>query len=106
METVIDFFNMVVDQAGTFGDTLDAYWERALYWIVIAYLKIKLIMMESAWGIAKTLIEGLGISAVIDSAWSSLDSQLLQAFTYLRIPESLNMLLNAYVTRFVMGMMP
>lgn len=106
METIIEFFNTGIEHLSVVGDTLDSYWERVIYWCLIAYLKIKLWALESGYAVASGIMSSLGLSDAINAAWASLDSRMLDTFTYLRIPESLSMMLNAFVTRFVMGLMP
>lgn len=106
METMIEFFNYLIEQMRSIPDASDTFWERIVMWLIITYFELKIMVIEFSYGIAKTFIEGVGLSDAITSAWSGIDSQMLAVFTYLRIPEGINMLLSAFVTRFVMGILP
>lgn len=106
METIIDFFNTILDNLHDLPDNSDTYWERILSWLTILYFEIKLQILEIAWSIASTIISTLQLSETIEAGWSMIDSEVLAALTFLRIPESINMILSAFMTRFVMGLMP
>lgn len=58
-----------------------------------------------AWDIAHQLLIDLNISSKLTAAWSSLDSDTLGWLSFFRIPECINVLLNAAATRFVMSRM-
>lgn len=104
MELIIELLGNGVDMLNGAGDALDGWMERFVHWLLIAYLKGKLWALQFSYAIASALIQGLGISAMLESAWDNVDSQMLAVFTYLRIPEGLNMLVSALMTRFVMDM--
>lgn len=106
MESIIDFLNMAIEAVENSGDQFDSWSERAALWALVAYLEIKLAMLEFSYQIASALLENIGISEYLENAWNSLDSSLLTVFTYLRIPEGLNAIISAAVTRFVMDMLP
>lgn len=106
MESIIEFLNMGIEALNNAGDNFDSFADRATYWGVITYLKGKLLMLEIAYGVASVMLENVGISAFLENAWSQLDSSTLSVFTYLRIPEGLNAIVSAAVTRFVLDLMP
>jgi hypothetical protein len=106
METVIEFFNYLIEQAQNLPDVTDSYWERIITWLMITYLEAKLMTIEIAYYFANIILSSLNISDLLAAGWSSIDSQILAVFTYLRIPEAINMILSAFVTRFVLGLMP
>lgn len=106
METIIEFLNMTLDGLSNAGDQFDSWADRATLWALVAYLNIKLTMLEFAYDVASVLLESVGISEYLETAWSQLDSATLSVFTYLKIPEGLNAILSAAVTRFVMDLMP
>jgi len=97
--SAIEFFNNLPANS-------DSYWERIVKWIIIAWLESKLFFMEMAYGVASGIIQSFGISETINSAWSSLPPLYLQVFTYLMIPDAINMILTAAITRFVMELLP
>ncbi|WP_051234931.1 DUF2523 family protein [Marinimicrobium agarilyticum] len=106
MESIIDVLNMAIEAVENSGDQFDSWADRATLWSLVAYLEIKLTMLEFAYSIASGLLESLGISEYLENAWNALDGTILSVFTYLRIPEGLNAILSAAVTRFVMDLMP
>lgn len=68
---------------------------------MVAWWKAKLTALTFSWSVAQELITSLNISEYINNAWSSLDSRLLSMFVLFRIPEALNIILSAAVTKFV-----
>jgi hypothetical protein len=106
MESVIEFFNYIINSLQHFGDNTDVFWERAIVWCLITYLEIKLYMMQVSYDLASSILDAINISGIIGSAFSSMDSSILGAVTYLRIPEAINIILSAMVTRFVMDLSP
>ena len=71
-------------------------------WYVIAAIEFKIFVVGFLWGVAQNLLANIELSALINQAWSSIDSQLMSYLTFLRIPEALNILLQASVTRFIL----
>lgn len=106
METIIEFFNHILDVIRDLPDTSDTYWERVIGWGIVLYFEVKLAAIEFAYAVASTIMSALNLSQVINMGWSALDSQTLGVLTYLRIPESINMILSAFVTRFVLDLLP
>lgn len=104
METIIEFFNMAMAGLSGVGDQFDSWADRATLWAVVGYLNVKLFMLDMSYSIASVMIENIGISSYIESAWESLDSSILSVFTYLRIPDGLNAIISAAMTRFVMDL--
>lgn len=71
---------------------------------LLAVIESKLFFIQFSWDIAKNLMTNLGLSSLINSSWSSLDSTLLNYLTFFRIPEAINVLLQASITRFILGL--
>jgi len=71
-------------------------------WSVVAMWKIKLAVLKFAWDVAQEIITSLNISQYINAAWSSLNSQVLSMFVFFRVPEAVNIILSASVTKFVL----
>lgn len=101
-------FDALTDIAGWFADglyeTADNVFQRIAVWVIVWMLEAKLFMLGFGIEIAELFIEALGISEVLNDAFSSLDSKISNFIYYLRIPEAINILLSAYATRFVMGL--
>lgn len=99
IQAIFDFLN-----SGLF-DFVDDMFSSISVWVATWYFKAKIEMLTFAWDLASVLIDQLNISAVISQHWSSLDPELLWFLTRYNIPEALNMVLNAAVTRFILNTM-
>ena len=106
MEQTIDFFNYMLEMIKNFSDNSDSFWERIVMWIIVTYFELKIHALEFSYSVASSFVSGLNISDLINTHWGSMDSSILGAVTYLRIPESVNMILSAMVTRFIMDLLP
>ena len=106
MDDIIAFMNMIVDQINASRNTMDSFFDRAVLWLIVAYFKIKIEALTFAAGIATAIIANVGLSNAISSAWGSIDSQIVLVLNYCRVPDALNIILSAYVTRFILNLMP
>lgn len=106
METLIDFANIIIDTMNNSMNSFDSFFDRAVLWLIITYFEIKLAAFKFAAHLAEGVIQNVGLSNVIQSAWSSIDSRIVSVLNYCRVPDALNMILSAYVTRFILGMVP
>jgi len=62
--------------------------------------------MTFAATIAQAIIANVGLSDILNAAWSSIDSQVVVVMNYCRVPDAINLILNAYLTRFILGLIP
>lgn len=106
MLDAIALLNQFIELINNIPNNSDSYWERLVIWIIISYLELKLYMLELAYDLAAQIISAVGLSEAIQSAWSSLPPATASTLTYLRVPEAINMIMSAYVTRFILGLMP
>lgn len=106
MESVIEFFNYILELLRNFGDNSDSFWERIVVWLAVAYFEIKIHILQFSYAAAQSILSSIDISSLINQYWGGMDSQILGAVTYLRIPESINILLSAMITRFIMDLSP
>lgn len=106
MEQIVDFLNILLEHMNNFADSSDLFWERVILWIVITYFELKLMVLEFTYSIAATIIASTGISNTILTAWAGVAPDTMAVLGYLRIPESINLILSAYVTRFILDMLP
>lgn len=106
MDMLIDFMNGAIEFFNDLPDKSDSYWERIIIWLLIAYLEAKLYLLEIAYEIASALIAGVGISDAINAAWTNVPVTARAVLTYLKIPEAINMIISAVITRFVLSFMP
>lgn len=63
-------------------------------------------IIHLAWDVARDILSDLGISQLIGSMFSHFDSQVLDLMLYFRVPEMINTVITAYVTRYVMSWIP
>lgn len=87
-------------------DLITAAFASLIEWLLLAKLQFMLWIIKFAWGVAQTLIMSLGVSAALQSAWGSLDSQVLAALMFFRVPDAINLILGGFGTRFVMRFLP
>lgn len=106
MDMLIGLLNDFIGFFNDLPDKSDAYWERIIVWLLIAYLEAKLYMLEISYEIATALIDTIGLSDAINAAWSNIPVTARAVLTYLKIPEGINMIISAFVTRFILGLMP
>lgn len=71
---------------------------------LISVIKTKIFFVTVGWSIAKNLIANIGLSAAINSAWGGIDQTLLSYLTFFRLPEAINILLQASTTRFILAL--
>lgn len=106
MEMVTEMIGQLILFLENWKDNSDTYWERILVWIMIAYLEIKIMLLEFVSGIAETIVINSGISDALLGAWGGVSGDTLAVFSYLGIPDALNMILSAVITRFILDMLP
>lgn len=74
--------------------------------VTIFYLKWSLSAMSFAWDVAQQILIDLNISQMLSSIWNNFNSEILDLLLWLKIPDFINTVLTAYVTRFVMHFIP
>ncbi|MEI6747373.1 MAG: DUF2523 family protein [Methylococcaceae bacterium] len=110
MSTFVDIVNSIVDihqQIDDFRSTgiyqfFTKWFAEFLKWWVVGWYKFKLQAITFSWDVASEILSSLNLSTVVTSAFSQLDSKVISIISFFRIPEALNMILSAYVTRLVM----
>lgn len=100
------FFQHAIDTMNNFAENSDSFWERIILWLTITYFEMKIHVIQFSYAIAASFLDAVNISGLINQYWNSLDSQILGALSYLRIPEAINIILSAMGTRFVMDLLP
>ncbi len=102
---------MIADSFGEmwtyFFDDVPSMFQRltawAVVWLVKAKLFIQLELMQYSWGVAKVIIADLNIMSQITAQMSLLPQDVRQALVDMRLFDGINLLLNAYMTKFVMN---
>ena len=72
----------------------------------LAYLKFLIWVIPFAWGIAKTIIQDLGVNDALTAAWSQLDSKSLQMLAFFQVPTAVNHIVTALVTKVALRFIP
>lgn len=101
MEAIFDGIMALVDFFSSDGEA--SIWARIAAHIYIWWLQVKIAGLAFTWQVAGAMLNQLGVTQMIANAWAGVDSQSLQLFTALRVPDSLNILIQAWVTRFVLN---
>ena len=103
-------FEFLVSLANWFSTGIyDFFVEWMAYFIssmVLLWFKLQLTGLDFAWGLAQTVIQNLGISSAIASAWNSLPVDIVSTARFFKVPEAFNILISAGVTRLVMSFIP
>ncbi|MGL1956083.1 MAG: DUF2523 family protein [Colwellia sp.] len=93
---------------GFFFDDVPNMFQRFTSWAVIWFVKIKLYFyLESIkffWGVAKVIIADLNIMSQITANMSLLPQDVRQACVDMRFFDGVNLLLNAFLTKFIMNL--
>lgn len=100
---MMQFFNEILTwiTSGIYDFTVEAY-----AWIIIKVMIFKiesqLFLVTFAWDIAKEILTELNISQEVESALSALPAETVQHLNFFNVINGINLILNAFVTRFVM----
>jgi hypothetical protein len=98
-----EFFNYIIDFISTgIYDIVVNIVTWLISGLTYMYFKSQLLALEFSWDVGQKLLEDLNISQYMQDAFSHFDSQSQQILLYFRVPESLNVLMGAYSTRYVM----
>ncbi|WP_331346816.1 DUF2523 family protein [Cellvibrio sp. UBA7661] len=103
---VMELLNSFVELINELPAKSDSYWERIVLWIIISYIELKVVAIDFAWGFASSILSAVGVSQSIQQAWSFVSPDMASVLSYLRIPDAINLVMNAYITRFILGLLP
>lgn len=81
------------------------FFKDGFIWVLtkalILYFEVKLFLLQLSIDVVKGLVENLNLSALIQEKLNFLDNAILSMIYKCKIPEFLNMIANAYITRMV-----
>lgn len=86
-------------------DFVEEVMQELVAWLVIAKLQGMLFLMEFSWGVAKQIMVNLNIGDYINQGFSNLDPVLMGYLNFFRVPESLNLIVQAIATRVTLRVM-
>jgi len=101
---------MMADSIGDFWkylfDDVPTLWDRFWAWVLVWYVKAKLFayleLIRFSWAIGQVIIADLNIMSQITANISALPADVRQAFVDMRLFDGLNILMSAFMTKFVM----
>ncbi len=104
---MVDFFNWLYEflTTGIYDLLTDAF----AYFVevsTITMLNSAIVATTFAWDVARVIISDLNLSSFLDSTWASFDSQTLGIIQFFKVPEAINLVLSATVTRYVLNFIP
>jgi len=107
IESIFNGFDMIYTFFST-GIYDLAVWAlaRIIEKLTIGYFTFMLWALPFAFDTAKQIMIDLQLSVYINAAWASLDSQVLALANLMKIPESVNIIVSAYFTKFVLRFIP
>jgi len=100
----IDFF------VTWFQETIYEFFVSAFAYLVesmtLASIKFTIWSSQFAWDIAKQLINDLGVTDALNSAWSTIPGDTVSVLAFFQIPDVVNILLTAFVTSYTLKFIP
>lgn len=115
---MLDFLAVIFDSINHFFIFIGSFFTSGIYdlltWafakfvegFLITGLNFLIWALPFSWGVAKQVLVDLNITSVVNAAWGSVDSGILGYANLLQLPEALNLLISAYMTRFVLRFIP
>ncbi|MBD3639952.1 DUF2523 family protein [Marinobacter sp. DUT-1] len=103
MEFIADFFTAIWGFFESIPAFLDDILVKLSAWYVIWVTKAKIYFVGFSWQVAQEVLNQLNISGTINQYWGTIDSKVMGVLTFFRVPDALNIILNAHLTRYVMG---
>lgn len=103
MEFLTDFFQWFYDFFT--DDTGVGFFDRIQAYIFLAWCQVQMFAIQNAWNVAKVVIETLDISSALESAFTGLDPTVAEFITVLKVPDFINLIVQAHVTKAVLGFM-
>jgi hypothetical protein len=106
LQTIVDGISFMVEfiYVGIY-DFIQEVMQEVVAWLVIAKLQSMLFLMEFSWGVAKQIMINLNIGDYIQAGFNGLDPVLMGYLNFFRVPESLNLIIQAIATRVTLKVM-
>lgn len=106
LDAIVDGITWIIDflYIGIY-EFVEEILQELTAWLVIAKLKGMLVMMEFSWGVAKQIMVNLNIGDYIQEGFRELDPVLMGYLNFFRVPESINLIVQAICTRLTLTLM-
>ncbi|UTF61279.1 DUF2523 family protein [Gilvimarinus sp. DA14] len=102
-----ELINSVKEWVVQLPDMIDQLMERFIVWGITSYFEMKRDTLEFVYyNIGQPVLTNLNLSDQISTALSGINPQISAVLAYAGAFESLNIILSAYVTRFVLAFIP
>lgn len=103
-DQVILFLDQILEfiSSGIYDFFTETFAQFIIY-STLASIKFKIFMLEFAWDTAQSIMQQLNISQAINTAFAQLNSNTLSFLTFYKLPECINIVLSAHVTRYVLS---
>lgn len=109
----MDFISQIIDALIFIRDFIytgvyefvEEIMQELVAWLVIAKLQAMLFLMEFSWGVAQQIMVNLNVGDYINDGFSQLDPVLMGYLNFFRVPESLNLIVQAIATRVTLRVM-
>jgi hypothetical protein len=107
---VVDYFNGTVEFFNEMMDFKNSgiyqffthFFAEFVIWLSVGLIKSKIAAVSFAWDVAQEILISLNLSSMISQAWGYLDIKVVNLLTFFKIPEAINIVLSAHVTKFVL----
>lgn len=100
---MIDFFNNIIDFLSTgIYDVLKEFVAYILSNLLLGYLKFQLVALEFFWDVGGRMLDDLQVNDLLAGAFDMLPVDIKQMAYFFRLPESINLIVNAFMTKYVM----
>lgn len=100
LQSIADFFTTGIY---TFFQEAASYFMVTL---LIWWIKVKIMGLEFAWGVASSVLQGFQISAKLATAFGYLSAEAQATVSFFRFPEAVNLILTGAATRWVIKFIP
>lgn len=106
MDSIIQFANDISEfiNSGLYEFITEVLAELIIY-LTVSAIQAKIFFTSIAWGVAQEILTSLNISQYIQSAWNGIPPDSLQVLNFFRVPDALNIILNASVTKYAMNVL-
>ena len=102
MESIIDGLQYLANFFAGIGDFAYAVLVQIGSWVVIWWTRLQLFVLGFLWEVAKAILVNVNLSTLVESSWNSIDDRYWPYLSILKLPEAINVLLQAVTTRYVL----
>jgi len=90
---------------GIYDFTIESF-QFLMLKITLFTIDTVIFFISLAWDLMKVILNQVGITNALSSAWSYLDSGMLSTLTFFGIPDLINIITTAFLTKFLFKFIP